>query len=126
MPRKSLFERASLWAPPLAYMGLIFYLSSLSNPVPEVTSLVWDKALHVVEYGALAGLLYRALAGEGVALRSSLILALIAASTYGASDEWHQLYVPFRDANVTDWIADAVGSIAGVVAYSIFRVALRR
>jgi len=51
MPRKSLPERASLWAPPLLYMGLIFYLSSQSNPAPELTSLVWDKTLQVDRTG---------------------------------------------------------------------------
>ncbi len=126
MPRKSPFERAWLWAPPILYMGLIFYLSSESNPMPEVTAREWDKALHVVEYGALGVLLYRALTGEGLAKMSSLVLALIAASAYGASDEWHQAFVPLRSSDISDWIADTTGSVVGVVSYAIFRVALRR
>lgn len=123
MPRKSPPERAALWLPPLAYMGLIFYLSAQTNPAPELTSRVWDKALHMIEYGALAVLFCRALAGEGIASKSSLVLGLIAASAYGASDEWHQAFVPLRESEVSDWIADTIGAVAGVLAYGVFRAA---
>ena len=32
------------------------------------------------------------------------------AVVYGASDEWHQYYVPGRYADVWDWVADIVGA----------------
>lgn len=118
MPRRSPLERARLWGPPVAYMGLIFFLSSESNPVPEVTALVWDKVLHGVEYSILGVLLSRALTGEGLASTSSFVLALIAASAYGASDEWHQAFVPLRSADLSDWTADTVGSLVGGVTYA--------
>ena len=31
-------------------------------------------------------------------------------SFYGATDEWHQSFVPGRDADVRDLVADAVGA----------------
>jgi VanZ family protein len=52
-------------------------------------------------------------------------VALVAAgSLYGASDEIHQGFVPGRSPEVWDWVADTLGSIAGVLAY--FRFHRRR
>ena len=111
MPR--LIRRASLWLPPLAYMALIYYLSSQSDPVPQVTSVVWDKLLHLVEYGGLAVLLARAMLGEGLTARVALVAAVLLTSAYGATDEAHQSRVPERQADVRDWIVDSIGAVAG-------------
>jgi VanZ family protein len=108
-----------LWLPPLLYMVLIFQLSSDPNPLPQLTDNVWDKALHAVEYGGLAFLLCRALRGEGIGWTAALTLALVATSAYGASDEWHQLYTPGRNAEIHDWIADSLGAAGGVSSYML-------
>jgi hypothetical protein len=57
-------RRLLLWLPPLLYMALIFYLSSQSNPLPSLTTRIWDKGLHTVEYGVLGLLVCRAALGE--------------------------------------------------------------
>ena len=111
MPR--LIRRASLWLPPIAYMALIYYLSSQSDPVPQVTSVVWDKLLHLVEYGGLAVLLARAMLGEGLTAGVTLVAAILLTSAYGATDEAHQSRVPQRQADVRDWIVDSIGAAAG-------------
>lgn len=110
-------RRAMLWLPPVAYMLLIFYLSSLSRPMPSVTEHVWDKLLHFAEYAALGALLYRALRGEGLSWASAFMAAVAATAAYGASDEWHQSFVPLRDANVRDWMTDLMGGAAGAAFY---------
>ena len=51
-------------------MALIFYSSSLSDPAPEVTSLIWDKVLHSAGYALLAILFCRALRGERIEVRA--------------------------------------------------------
>ncbi len=99
-------------------MALIFHLSSNSNPLPLLTENVWDKALHCIEYGGLAWLLCRALIGEGLGWAPALLLALMAASAYGATDEWHQLYTPGRSADFHDWMADTLGATLGLGAYA--------
>ena len=106
-------RHAGLWLPPLAYMALIYYLSSQSDPVPHVTSVVWDKLLHFVEYSALAVLLTRALLGEGLTARVAVVAAILLTSAYGATDEVHQSRVPQRQADVRDWIVDSIGAAAG-------------
>lgn len=62
-----ILRRASLWLPPFLYAVAIFHFSSQSDPLPEVTAHVWDKLLHTVEYTGLGLLVFRALAGEGLA-----------------------------------------------------------
>ena len=37
---------------------------------------------------------------------------------YGASDEYHQSFVPMRDADVHDWFADTAGGSLGAIAYA--------
>ena len=114
-------RRFLLWGPPIVYMALIFHLSSESAPLPEVTTLVWDKLLHFIEYGILAVLFYRAFTGEGLNGLTSSLLALAATSIYGASDEWHQTFVPLRTSDLSDWIADTIGASIAIAAYAIFR-----
>jgi VanZ family protein len=100
-------------------MTLVFYLSSQPAPLPDLTGRLSDKLLHVLEYAALAWLFCRALVGEGLRSTPALGFAMLLASLYGASDEWHQRYVPERTFEITDWMADTVGAAAGAVAYSL-------
>ena len=118
-------RRLHLWLPPLLYMAVIFYFSSQSKPLPEMTVHVWDKALHAVEYGVLAILVCRAFVGDGVNGARAALFAAIVACLYAASDEWHQSFVPMRSADVLDWIADTVGSILGA-AVPVFAALLKR
>jgi len=42
--------------------------------------------------------------------------AVAITTAYGCSDEWHQSFVPGRDADLRDVWADAVGAVAGAAA----------
>ena len=97
-------------------MGLIFYLSAQANPLPLLTAHVWDKLLHAIEYAGLGVLLLRAFKGERLPWRTALLLALVLTSLYGASDEWHQSFVPGRDSEIADWYADTTGGGIGALA----------
>jgi VanZ family protein len=121
-----MLRRASLWIPPLLYMFVIFYLSSESEPLPAVTAHVWDKLLHTIEYTGLAVLVARALAGEGASGVSAILLTVVFVSAYGASDEWHQSFVPLRTADVADWLTDTVAALLGSILYLSTASRLRR
>jgi VanZ family protein len=112
--------RMSLWLPPLVYMVAIFHFSSETNPLPQVTAHVWDKLLHTLEYSGLAVLLCRALIGEGAGWIRAIVLAIVVSSIYGASDEWHQSFVPLRDSDVRDWLTDNIGATLGAGCYAAF------
>ena len=119
MPPLSVSRRAALWLPPIVYMIAIYHFSSESQPLPSLTERVWDKLLHLAEYGGLAALVCRALLGEGLGWLAAIAGAIVAASLYGASDEWHQSFVPMRDASVRDWLADTLGGTAGALVYGV-------
>ena len=106
------------WGPVCGYAGLIFYLSSQPHPeesLPSFVGLFSDKVLHVVEYGVLGGLCYRAFQwGATAPWRSWAIpLAVLVTALYGLSDEVHQSFVPFRESSGLDWLADSIGAVLG-------------
>jgi VanZ family protein len=41
----------------------------------------------------------------------------VVTSAFGASDEWHQSFVPGRSAEVADWVADTAGAACAAVLY---------
>ena len=125
--RDSWKRRLGLWAPPVTYAVAIFWCSSMSHPLPVVTIHVWDKLLHLAEYGGLALLFARAFAGEGYGWLATMVAAVLLTSTYGVTDEWHQSFVPLRTSDVFDWFADALGALAGTIIYLLGAAAnLRR
>lgn len=102
------------WGWPVALAAVIFAASSRPRLV-DVDGL-WsgsDKVVHFAVYGLL-GVLIRRL-GRGA--RFALISVLLA-SAYGASDEWHQSFVPGRAAELADWVADTLGAAVAVGAYA--------
>jgi VanZ family protein len=110
------------WGPVCGYAGLIFYLSAQSHPeehVPFVTHFS-DKVLHAIEYAVLGALCYRALRGSGndAWRQQAISVAILLASLYGVSDEVHQAFVPFRDSNWLDWLADTAGATLGAIGFS--------
>lgn len=113
------------WGPVCGYAGLIFYLSAQPHPEEHVPFVMHfsDKVLHAVEYAVLGALCYRALRGSGSDTwrQQAISVAILLASLYGASDEVHQAFVPFRDANWLDWVADTFGAAVGVtVMHRVF------
>ena len=107
----------SLWGPVVIYMAAIFYASSLTV-VPGPVGWFSDTFLHMACYGGLALLALRALARgrwSGVSLGVAIGAWLIA-TLYGVSDEWHQLYVPGRTAEIRDLLNDTAGALAAAGA----------
>jgi VanZ family protein len=105
-----------LWGPVAAYMVAIFLESSVSQ-VPELPNGVTDKDAHGFLYAGLAVLVLRALARASwrrVTL-PMCILAVVVAAGYGATDEFHQRFVPGRTADLLDLAADTVGAAAAVI-----------
>ncbi len=103
-------RRAVVW--PLAIAGLIFLASSRER-VAGIDISMSDKVVHFCVYGLLATLVCRL--GRG--WRGAAV-ALVAASLYGASDEWHQSMVPGRAAELADWVADTLGAATAVALYT--------
>jgi len=101
--------------PALGYAALIFYLSSQPSPLPSLTGRVADKLLHLVEYAAFAAVASWGLS-HLMAVAAAGRWAAVIGSLYGATDEFHQWFVPHRSAEVADWVADTIGALLGALA----------
>jgi|TARA_Y100000814_G_scaffold170379_1_gene124593 hypothetical protein len=104
----------------VTWASLIFVFSSQSLPIltPGWLELpIIDKVVHACVFGILGIFLFLA--------TKRTWLAIIIASFYGATDEWHQLYVDGRIADLWDWVADIVGTITAVCLLSLYRNKLR-
>lgn len=99
--------------PVLAWMGLIFALSSRSK-LPRSPGIGPDLvgiAGHFTVYAVLAALLWWTLPAKDLAPWQRFALALVGAVAYGVSDEWHQSFVPGRDPALLDLVVDALGAM---------------
>ncbi len=104
----------TLWGPFLAALAVVFWLSSMSA-VPGA-QYFWDKLLHAVGYAGLGVLALRAFHGgfDRPRLRPTSYAALTVI-LWAISDEFHQSFVPGRDASGWDVLADTVGFALSVV-----------
>jgi VanZ family protein len=101
--------------PAVVIAAAIWVLSSQST-LPQVKGVFgFDKVQHMFAFAVLAvcAVLWFPLKQlRSRPVLTALIAALVACA-YGASDEIHQHFVPGRNCNVWDWIADTIGAIAG-------------
>jgi hypothetical protein len=104
-----------LWGPVVLQMALIFAASSIPN-LGQLPGGISDKSGHSIGYALLAGLFLRAFARgrlRDVTWRRTSA-AIIVATLYGVSDEFHQVFVPGRTADRYDVLADCIGATVGV------------
>ena len=105
----SLLQRISL----LAALALVTQLLLLPEPsfVPSITAVITDKVLHAAVFGALAAMLWVLAGGRAALAVFGLAVGI------GVLDEMHQLFVPGREADLKDLLADAAG--AAVALYLV-------
>jgi len=97
------------------YCGLIYWLSDQSQlPVPFVFDMQ-DKLIHAVAYAMMALLFWQAWRGRLPGLWLA-VFAVVFCSLFGVTDEWHQSFVPGRDASFFDWLADTLGAFLLTIA----------
>ncbi|HEX8989569.1 MAG TPA: VanZ family protein [Rhodocyclaceae bacterium] len=113
-PSPSLLRRLCLPAAATTVF-LLFYLGAQPFAVGLVPE-PWDKLAHFVVFGGIAGLL-----AVGTARPQPLRLVLLV-SVIGALDEWHQVYLPGRSADVMDLATDVAAAIVVVTAIDWLRL----
>jgi len=125
----SSFQQISLyWLPLILYSSLIVFLSSLSHPEdhffdPFFFGMRNDKVAHAIEYGILGILYLRAFQGGlgKTSLAYPALWAIMAATLFGMSDEMHQYFVPNREMDIWDVLADFTGATLGIVPWQYFQ-----
>jgi VanZ family protein len=106
------------WLPPIAWMGIIFWLSSQPQPFdlpePLLQTLV-SKGGHMLGYAGLSVLWRRALATQAAwPERRVAAMAFLLTVLYAISDEVHQTFVPGRHGSPVDVLIDVAGAALGL------------
>jgi VanZ family protein len=97
--------------PAAGWAAVIFWLSSMqSTGLPGRFS----SLAHFGAYAILAALLWWALGGRSGGRRAA-VLAIVIASVYGITDEFHQSFVPGRNPDPADWAVDTLGAIVAAL-----------
>ncbi len=115
-------KKLNLWLPAIL-MGTVIFLSSQLFDVPRYTPLFAFYAhvktvAHVVLYFGLGLVLARLLAGTlRIGAMGVLVLTSALCVAFGASDEFHQMFVPGRTPNFFDIVRDLVGGTLGALFY---------
>ncbi len=106
--------------PAILWAVLIFIASSIpSRALPRLGLFSWDKLLHIGEFGIFGLLLARAF-DSSLSVKKLSTLVTLTVSTgviWALLDEVHQMFVLGRNANVYDFLADALGVIIAQVIF---------
>jgi len=100
--------------PVAVLMGIIFFLSHQPGDTFMTFDFRWsDKIAHFIIYGCLA---FSALLAFPSGFRQSRYtvvagLVFVFCLLYGASDEFHQSFIPGRYPSAADLIADGLGAL---------------
>lgn len=112
-------KKALYFLPTALYYALIFFLSSRSYQI-EVHTPFFDKAVHILEFAVLGLLLsfgfFKSLQSS---LKAKSLLAFCCGLLLGLLDEAHQSFVPLRQFEILDLVADGTGILIGLLAYLI-------
>ena len=106
----------------LVYVPLIIYwimlFTATSLPAANLPSVaISDKIKHFGAFFGLSVLLSLTLLYQNKNLLFKnyfLAAALVISSIYGLLDEIHQSFVPGRNSEFLDWVADSLGAAVGV------------
>ena len=108
----------------ILYCAGIFWVSS--GPIPVRLKPVFngeDKIVHACLYAGLAAIVSVGMrrSGKNYPMPVQLLVPIVFAAIYGASDEFHQSFVPGRSCDILDATADTLGA-AAMQAFLCFRV----
>ena len=115
-------RRLVLWSLPIAYMALIFAVSSTTWAVTIPSEIPFrDKGVHFCEYLLLGFLCAHAtrLSWPTRDRARTLAFGALIAFAWGLGDELHQAFVPGRSAELLDLTADALGASCGAIGRAL-------
>jgi hypothetical protein len=104
-------RRVASWLLVAAWAGVIFWFST--KPGSQIPSGYSEQG-HLGEYLIFGVLLYAAVRAD-MTRSQAVSIAIIAASLYGMTDEFHQHFVAMRTPDVVDWGVDTIGATLGAL-----------
>ncbi len=117
--REKIVKQLNAWLPVVLWAFLIFRFSS--GTIPVASAVYWQdfavkKFGHVLLFGILSVFVYRAFRINKVNRKNAAIWAVVIATFYGATDEYHQFFTQGREARIRDVFIDSVGATLIVLA----------
>jgi VanZ family protein len=103
----------------IGWMLLIFLLSSRSSLPTGLLFPGADLLAHAAVYGILSMFLALSFVPPQVASWNRVLLLTVLVTVYGVTDEYHQSFVPGRDASPWDVLADGAGGF--IIAWTMYR-----
>jgi VanZ family protein len=118
---KMLSKKSVRWTATAAYALVLLYLSVMStgreSPFPY-----FDLLAHFAMYFGMAVFLSWSLkASFSLTSRGVIVLAFVMATLYGFMNETIQIFIPTRDFEYADLIANAAGAMTGATLMVMFR-----
>jgi len=99
-------------------MIIISIESSMTDiSLPDLGISFADKIVHFFVFGVLGWLIARGM--DIIKVKNFMIVSLSIGLAFGIIDEWHQSFVPGRDADLYDLIADFSGVFFFVFYYKL-------
>ena len=95
----------------IAALAMTAQLLFLAEPAfaSQIVQVMWDKTVHFLFFGTIAFFLWIATAKRWpLAIWITVLLI-------GAVDETRQAYIPGRNSDVNDWLADGLGAAAALI-----------
>lgn len=110
------FKALFTWLLTISYCYFIYYLSSKTK-LPDAASLFEgeDKIMHAGAYFIMGLLFFISFLSSDFKLKKAGILSFIFTTLYGISDEIHQYFVPNRNMDLLDLLADMLGAYMGIL-----------
>jgi len=126
---KTRFRHGFLYAVPvLVYAVLIFIVSSITKfPDSTPSFFGFDKLAHFCEYYLFGFLSCRWVSAmETPFLKGRAVwITIILGTLYGLGDEWHQSFVPGREASLWDALFDSLGVLTAAGTYRMLTERIR-
>jgi VanZ family protein len=143
-------RRIARYGPLLVWLSLIFFASSGELSSPHTSRLTRPllqlffpflseeqfallhylirKTAHFTEYAILAMLAARAFLSSShhILRRHWFSIVLISVAIYALLDEYHQSFVPAREASIYDSLLDTVGGTTALALIALWRAARNR
>jgi len=111
-------KRMKFFIPALVWAVIIFSVSSIPDlSAPSFGFGFIDKTAHFGEYFILGIFLAYAFASQNLKLMKVFWFSAFVSGLYGAADEFHQFFVPGRQMDGLDILADVIGAVSASGVY---------
>jgi len=107
-----------LWIITISFFIVIFYISSITFPLPTGRSSIMSIIYHICIFFLLAIFFFISTLERKKNIKK-IILSLLIVTIYAVLDELHQFFVPGRICSIDDFLLDFTGIIFAFLIYFI-------